>query len=162
MKKILIGIFSLLILLAVFFGAEVISENPHIVPSPVEEAPVSGNEARVRGPEEVTLAVGETKEAAGLTITLNDFLQDFRCGADELCMEAGGVAVNVTLDTGTSVITRSMSSDEADFEFEGFAISIPRAAPARYGGREIPKEEYEVTFMVRPLLLDSVEEYPEI
>src|SRR5688500_16223191 len=85
------------------------------IKNPPQDLNVDPSGSTVPATEEITLAVGETRNAAGLNITFNSFVQDNRCGIDILCPEAGGVTVNVTLQTEDETVTRNMASDEAPF-----------------------------------------------
>lgn len=126
----------------------------------VEEISGDSSAGRIRGAEEVSIKVGETREAAGVSITLHEVLQDFRCGTSVSCPEFGGVAVRVTLKVGEEMVSRGMASDEADYEFAGYAISIPKMAPTRFADEVIREEDYVITFKVAPLALEEVEENP--
>lgn len=105
---------------------------------------------RVRGPEDVTIAVGNTGTAAGVSIKLNDFVNDYRCPKDVQCIQAGAVVVNVTIGADGKKITRNFPSDEVPFEFQGYAISIKDIKPDLLSGKTIAKEDYRITFQVAP------------
>lgn len=109
------------------------------------------DDGRIRAPENVTLGVGDTGEAAGVTITFNELVQDNRCPIDVVCIEGGAVTVNITLASGDETTTLNKASDEAPLVFAGYEVSIVGVAPEAVSTRTIDKDEYEITFHVAPV-----------
>jgi hypothetical protein len=129
---------------------EIIKENTDTNTPIVSEEGSDFFTGRVRGPEEVTIGLGQTRSAAGLEITFNDFIQESRCPVDAQCIEAGAVVVNVAMKSGDKEVVRNFPSDEAPFEFEGYKISITKIAPDLKSGEEIEENDYRITFYVAP------------
>lgn len=105
---------------------------------------------RVRGPENVSLKTGETKEAAGLTITFNRLVQDSRCPIDVQCIQAGAVNTNITLQIGDQRSVQNYASDGVPLEFAGYAVSIIDVNPPARSSQPIVQPDYRVTFNVAP------------
>lgn len=97
---------------------------------------------------DITLGIGQKGTVGAVSITLNAFVQDSRCPADVRCIQAGAVNVNVTLSDETQSETKNFPSDEVPYLFDGYKISIISVAPPRYSGREIPFNEYYITFHI--------------
>ncbi|MEK7606276.1 MAG: hypothetical protein AAB458_01635 [Patescibacteria group bacterium] len=114
-----------------------------------DEADVTDN-GRVRGPEELPLSVGDTKNSGNLSITLNSIVSDNRCAVDVQCVQAGWVTANITVKTDTQ-ITQDINSNDLTLEYDGYAISINEVLPAPRSTVVITPEEYVVTFLVAPL-----------
>jgi hypothetical protein len=106
---------------------------------------------RVRGPEEITLKIGDKKEAAGLTIELNGIVSDSRCPADALCIQAGALTADVILSTDDVSSTTVISTESESIEFAGYSVTIPRALPTRFASTTVTDDQYLVTFLVTPL-----------
>jgi hypothetical protein len=160
MKK-LLGLIILFIIAASTLTLVNYFKNPKaLLSEPVNSAPDSIDQGRVRGSEEGSLKIGMTKDIAGLSIRLNDLIEDFRCGADALCQEFGGVSINVTFNDGSSSTTRNMASDEVPIKFNGYNISIVRITPTKFADKEISKSEYEITFLVSPIALETINDNP--
>lgn len=158
MKKFIAFIVLFIIAATILSLMQYFQTSKSVVLAPTENTESS----RVRSSEEVILKIGETGDAAGLKIILNDLIDDYMCGADALCPEFGGVTVNVTLDSGTETVTRNTASDEVPLEFSRYKISIPRMAPTKFADKSIDKSEYEITFLVSPTALEAVDENPAV
>jgi hypothetical protein len=152
MKKAFWVIIILLIIAAVVAALQRGAENTEDVNNQANSGAVGGT---MFAAEEVTLRVGETRPASGLQVKLNDFVQDNRCGIDAFCTEAGGVTVNVTLQSPGETITRNMASDEAAYEFSGYKVSIPKIEPSRRADETIRESDYRITFYVEPVALSN-------
>jgi hypothetical protein len=109
--------------------------------------PATPSAASSTTPVDIILGVGEETSVDNLSITLNGVTQDFRCAVDEECMEAGGVAVNVTL-RGQGEEMVNFSSDEIPHQFSGYEISIVGVTPSAQLGKTISPDEYELTFHI--------------
>jgi len=113
---------------------------------------VSDETPRVMAPEEVALAVGETGSFSNLSVTLNQFVADYRCPVDVQCIEAGAVVVNITLKAGEEELTLNKPSDEVPLEFAGHKISIVDTNPPAMSGKVIDQKDYVVTFFIEPTI----------
>ena len=102
------------------------------------------NEERVWGPEDVTLSVGQSKDVAGLAITLNTVSDDSRCPADVQCVWAGAVTANVTLADGEQSITSNITSNTAGVVFAGRTITILEVTPTPRANVPIAQKDYSV------------------
>ena len=160
MKKLLALIILFVIAASVLSLMNYFKTSRSLITAPVSTPAENYDQGRVRSSEEANLKIGMTKEIAGLTVTLNDVIDDYRCGADALCPEFGGITVNVTLSSGEGTVTRNMASDEVPLEFNGYKISIPKMAPTKFADRAINKSDYEVTFLVSPKALETINENP--
>ncbi|MDP9249017.1 MAG: hypothetical protein M3M85_00695 [bacterium] len=78
---------------------------------------------------EGAVAVGETKNVNGLSITLNAILENSLCPKDVQCIWAGRLVVNVTLKSGTTQQTLDLASDAAPKQFDTFLVSIASISP---------------------------------
>lgn len=107
------------------------------------------DEGRVRGPEDVSFVVGDTKEAAGLFVTLNAVVEDSRCPTDVTCVWAGRTTVNVTLESGEKTTTLELSSEEP-VVFAGYEVSILSVSPEPISTVQIQESDYAVTLHVAP------------
>lgn len=96
----------------------------------------------------ITLAVGQTTQVAGLTLTLNSFVQDNRCPADVQCIEAGAVTVNLTAVQKGQTTTENFASDEAPHKFGQHTVSIIDIKPERKSQQEITQKQYRITFRI--------------
>lgn len=104
---------------------------------------------RVRGPESVAFAIGETKNVAGLSVTLDDVKTDSRCAKDVTCVWAGEVIAVVTLNSGDNEGTAmDVSTDKDPIEFAGYAISVVSVSPEPISTVQIEKADYVVTINV--------------
>jgi hypothetical protein len=153
MKKLLAFIVLFIIAASVLTLMDYFKKPRPVITGPTGTLEESNSDGRVRGSEESSIKIGTTKEIAGLSVTLNDLTDDFRCGGDN-CPEYGGVTVNVTLKSGEEVVTRNMASDEVPIEFGGYKISIIKIAPEKTPVELIPKSDYEITFLASPLALE--------
>lgn len=96
----------------------------------------------------ITLGVGETTKVAGLTFTLNSFVQDSRCPIDVRCIQAGAVTVNVTARQNGQVQTQNFASDEVPHQFGQYKVSITDIKPDRKSGQELTQQQYRITFRI--------------
>ena len=110
----------------------------------------STDEERVRGPEDTVFIVGDTKEAAGLFVTLNAVVEDSRCPVDVQCVWAGRITVNVTLESGEKTTTLDLSSEEP-VVFAGYEVSIVAVSPEAVSTVEIKESDFVITLHVAPI-----------
>lgn len=148
-KPIIVSLFLIIILLAIyiFFGpvdTAVVSDVSTTTPSETETPD------RVRAPEEITLRVGQTGVAAGLTVTFNELTNDYRCPVDVNCIQAGAVVANITLNDGAEQITFNKPSDEVPTWWRGYEMSIVSITPEARSSIVIEQSAYQVTFLVAP------------
>lgn len=95
------------------------------------------------------ISVGKNVFINGVRITLNKIVQDSRCPIDVLCIQAGWVTANVTLQSDTDKETRDISSNAAPIAFDSYKISIESIKPSRVANSTIEPENYLLTFRVR-------------
>ena len=100
---------------------------------------------------EGTISVGETKLISGVKITVNSIVSDSRCPSGVQCIQAGWVAASVTLKSDTDKETIEMRSGTAPKAFDSFKVSLIKIEPQKTSAREIPAQEYQLTFRVDAL-----------
>ena len=142
-------IFALLILAGL---AYIIYSGPR-PEAPVEE--VSGG--RVMAPQTLSVPVGTTVEALGLTLTLDAVKDDYRCPMDAQCIETGAINTNITLSDGEEEFETFYSSDGIPLTWNGYNISIVGVAPDLYSNKTINSSDYVVTFSVESAMTDVVD-----
>ncbi len=120
------------------------------------ENPGKGND-RIMSPEEVSLPVGETMQVLGLSITLGEVTNDYRCPVDVQCIEAGAINTKIILSDGVDTFETFYSSDGVPMNFNGYNISIVGASPDLYVGKSINQDDYVVTFHVESALSGVVD-----
>lgn len=94
------------------------------------------------------IGIGETKMVGPIAITLHSVVQDSRCPADVMCIQAGAITARVTLKMGPNFETFNMPSDEVPHTFWGYKVSITDVGPARNSKYETNPKDYKVTFHV--------------
>jgi hypothetical protein len=109
--------------------------------------PVQSNKT-VSATGDVALAVGETAIFDGLQISFDGMIQDNRCPIDVVCIEGGAVTARVTMRSADKVEERNFPSDEVPYKFDGYSISIVRAAPTRYSKVDIDPKSYIIVFHI--------------
>lgn len=156
-KPIIVSILLIIILLVIYvlFGPASDPTTPTDVstttPGTMETPGTSPeNPDRARAPEEITLRVGQTGAAAGLTVTFNELTNDYRCPVDVNCIQAGAVVANITLDDGAEQITFNKPSDEVPTWWRGYEMSIVSITPEARSSVVIEQSAYQVTFLVAP------------
>jgi hypothetical protein len=106
--------------------------------------------------QSVTLGVGQTAQASGLTITFNELVQDSRCAVDVVCIQAGAIVANITLATKYGdTITFNKPSDEVPTWWMGYEVSITETKPEPRSTVRINPKDYIVTFFVAPNALTN-------
>lgn len=95
-----------------------------------------------------TVRVGQTTFINGVRVTLNAVAQDSRCPANVVCIQAGSVTVNVTLQSNTDKETRDIVSSQPPVAFDSYLISIGEITPAQVSGLDIRPGDYMLTFKV--------------
>ena len=95
-----------------------------------------------------SLYIGQGKIIGGLSVKLNDFIDDNRCPTDVKCIQAGAASFNVTLEDGTTTRTRMLSSKGNKETLNDYTIAITKVSPERLASKGIPKDTYVVTFNV--------------
>jgi len=97
------------------------------------------------------IAVGETKYINGVRITLNKIVEDSRCPADAVCIQAGKIVANVTLKSDTDQETVNMSDSDAPRGFDTWKVSLVSSSPFPLASNPTPFSKYKVTFRVEEL-----------
>jgi len=118
---------------------------------------ISGNTLRVDKIEELKnsnpslgeIKVGQTVFINGVKITLNKIVGDSRCPIDVVCIQAGNVVADVTLQSNTDKETRDMVSNKK-IPFDSFQISIEKVIPQSKSTETINPQDYIITFKVVP------------
>ena len=94
-----------------------------------------------------TVSVGETVMVNGLSLTLEEIVQESRCPADAECIEAGAITVRVTLENGEAEMV-NIASDDVPYEFGEYRVSITDIQPPLMSGETIAQSDYNITFRV--------------
>lgn len=94
------------------------------------------------------LKVGETKLINRVKVTLNKIIQDSRCPTDVVCVWAGNVTLNVTLQSDTDKEILDLKSDEAPHGFDSFLVSVKDVKPVPKQGVTQDFSLYKVVFSV--------------
>lgn len=97
-----------------------------------------------------TVALGETKLINRVRITLNEIPQDSRCPIDAVCVQAGSVTANVTLQSDTDKETLEIT-EGAPVAFDAYRVAVTSVGPARMASEPFDETAYRVTFSVTPL-----------
>lgn len=97
------------------------------------------------------IGVGETKYINGVRITLNKIVEDSRCPADAICIQAGKLVVNVTLKSDTDEETINMSDSDAPRGFDTWKVGVVSSSPFPLASNPVPFENYKVTFRVEEI-----------
>ncbi len=95
-----------------------------------------------------TIGVGQKGSFGSLTITLNSITQDNRCPADAVCIVAGSVTTNITIEANGKKLRRTISSVGDPTIWNGYEISVTNVAPNRMAHQQIAASKYQVTFHV--------------
>ena len=159
--KTLYAVFTIVVVFgAIFLGLR--ATKTEAPTGPIDQMPSEENSGgRVMAPEDLSLKVGESGTAlGGLTLTLNEVVNDYRCPTDVVCIEAGAVNTNITISTDLKTETLNYSSDGVPMEFEGYAISIAGVTPNTHSGKTITQGEYLVTYHVESAFTNVVDTVP--
>jgi hypothetical protein len=93
--------------------------------------------------------VGQTVFINGVKITLNKIVQDSRCPANVVCVWAGNVTANVTLQSNTDKETLDISSDKGATAFDSYQVSLEKVvSPSSKVDGETETADYVLTFKV--------------
>ena len=101
-----------------------------------------------------TMGVGETKYINGVRITLNKIIEDSRCPADAVCIQAGKIVANVTLKSDTDQETINIADTDAPRGFDTWKVSLVSSSPFPLASNPTPFSSYKVTFKVEELKQD--------
>ena len=93
--------------------------------------------------------VGQTVFINGVKITLNKIVGDSRCPVDAICIWAGNVTANVTLQSNTDKETIDIFSDKGPVAFDSYQVSLEQVSPSSKADTKIKPEDYSLTFKVR-------------
>ncbi len=141
---------TLIAIVAIIFIGYAIYGTERVVPENM-------NDGRVMSPSYVTLAIGETSGAMGLSIRLDEVTNDYRCPVDVQCIEAGAINTRITLSNGDTTEEVFYSSDGVPMTWNGYNISIVAASPDLYSTSTINQDDYAVTFYVESAHTDIVD-----
>lgn len=100
--------------------------------------------------QEVQLAPGDQAiyEPHGLTVEFVRVVEDSRCPTDTTCVWAGEVKVQVATRTGTAEAIQHEIKAGEHATVGAFRVLVVNVQPERLSTREIPPEDYRVTFKV--------------
>ncbi|MFZ2693673.1 MAG: hypothetical protein WAX85_00005, partial [Minisyncoccia bacterium] len=82
------------------------------------------------------------------SIRFNALLNDYRCGVDVQCIQAGAVNTNLTFSDGSKIETKNMPSDEVPQQFGKYKISIIDIFPPAESQKKILQKDYMITFHI--------------
>ncbi len=102
---------------------------------------------QVSGENAAILSVGETATINGLSVTLEEIVQESRCPVDAECIESGATTLRVTLENSETTTT-NIASDEVPYTFGGYEIAITDIKPPLLSDREIDQTDYSIVFEV--------------
>ena len=102
---------------------------------------------QVRDPDNVAFRVGDTKDVAGFSITLNKISEDSRCPFDVQCVWAGRFTTSVTIRSGEKMMTMDLSS-EGPVMFDDYKLYILHVSPEPISTLKIEESDYIVTIHV--------------
>ncbi len=95
------------------------------------------------------VGVGKSVFINGVRVTLNQIVSDSRCPADVVCIQAGWVTANVTLQSDTDKETIDLASNGGPHAFDSYQVSIESVKPSRTTTSPPQPGDYAVTFRVR-------------
>lgn len=145
------------IIILVVFSVGLILGFNHFIKNPSAEQENSDNLGMVLPPQDVSIPVGETEEVMGVSITLNEVVQDVRCPIDVQCIEAGAINTNITVSANGAEETLFYASDGIPLSFQDFEIRIVGVLPELISTDTIDSEDYVVTFNVASKAIDFVD-----
>lgn len=145
-----------IIILVVFIGILFLGRNYFANTNPeVSENP---NElGMVLPPQDIQVAVGQTVDTMGISIRLNEVVQDVRCPVDVECIEAGAINTNITVSANGAEETVFYASDGIPLSFQDYEISIVGVSPELVSTETIDPSEYVVTFNVVSKVIDFID-----
>lgn len=94
----------------------------------------------------LTLSPGEQGKVGAMAITLNKITDDSRCPSGVECVWAGKVDVEVKLSGETRSETKTISSTNNNFVFDGYNIKIVTVIPGKEKDISIVSKDYKITF----------------
>ena len=120
------------------------------LPTPNNTEPVPSDETRVRGPENLTLAIGSSGEAAGLDIAVLEIVSDNRCPSDVQCIQAGKVVVKIEVGSGLSKKQEILELPGKSILFDGYEVGLTEVRPVPQTKNPTTIADYRVTILVSP------------
>lgn len=99
------------------------------------------------GQQKVRVGVGETGSTFGLSVTLNNIVNDSRCPVDAQCIWAGMLVAEITLAEAGASETVELQQDDVR-EWRGYSVTMVSAEPIPRSDVERKPEDYFLTFMV--------------
>jgi hypothetical protein len=97
---------------------------------------------------DVVLRIGESATFDGLKVTFNKVVQDSRCPADVVCIQAGAVTASVTLSNAGKTGEANLISDNIPYRFANYAVYFVHAAPIKHSKVEIDPKNYSILLRV--------------
>lgn len=100
----------------------------------------------------LTLRIGEDAELErGLTVSVDELLEDSRCPADVQCIQAGRVRLAVTLAARTSADPKPGEialPSEAPFVALGYTVALTEVQPPKLAPGPLDPARYQATLVV--------------
>jgi hypothetical protein len=121
---------------------------PTITPSASSTSPDASSTV-MNNVSDVTLEVGQSVIANGISLTLNSIVSDNRCPVDVNCIVAGAVTANVSLEKGPIKEKRDFSSDDSAYVFQGAPITISNVLPSKQSTTTLASSDYQITFSLK-------------
>jgi hypothetical protein len=99
----------------------------------------------------VTLKLGDHITVGGVLLTPTEVLQDSRCAATHICIQAGTVilAVNASDENGASVIDLPLGQTVVQ---EGLSTTLTAVSPAASAGIQINPADYSFTLNIQAVI----------
>jgi hypothetical protein len=116
-------------------------------------APAGQDVGLPAGDQEVTLAIGETRQLpGGASLALTAVPADSRCPRNVVCVWAGSVAATLRLGVGSTDTTATINSlsEPRAFAFRGWHATLKGVTPDPDAGVPTPPDSYRVTVLVGP------------
>lgn len=95
------------------------------------------------------VSLGKTVYINGVNITLNKIVEDSRCPIDAICVWAGNLTANVTLQSDTDKETVNIVSGSKEKNFDMFRITLEEVYPSVKSNVSIDEKDYLLVFKVR-------------
>lgn len=111
-------------------------------------APVSASQAL---PATVEVAYGEEVVVNDLTVRFNTVIEDSRCPADAICIQAGQAVVSVNVSANgqeDSLELTNVPDGGEPVEFQGYRISLQDLQPYPLASQPASPEAYQASILI--------------
>jgi hypothetical protein len=112
---------------------------PAVVPVEVVTASTS--------PEVLNVSLGQTANTINFYLTPLELIEDSRCPADVVCIQAGTVRVRATLVTPTQITERTFTLG-MPILLENFTVTLVAVAPEMEGKSKLRAKDYQFSFSI--------------